>query len=307
MAKKASRPNQPPQVPRSGPAGSKNSPQRTNSGVGNSRNTSSGRVSGGSLPPILTQPSTLIGIGLALAVLILGGIWLTSQQNQNPVTTTPQVPATFSPAANETAGAQSTTSPEAAGEGEGVAENELLSAAIPAPAGVLAGKPQWTTPFPMLLKPNLDYLARFKTGKGEFVVDLYEQEVPNTVNNFVVLAINGFYNDTTFHRVIEGFMAQGGDPTGTGTAGPGYDFEDEFSPNLKHDSEGILSMANSGPNTNGSQFFITFAPTPHLDGRHAVFGKVIEGMENVKSIALRDPDTSPTPGDTINTIEIFTK
>jgi cyclophilin family peptidyl-prolyl cis-trans isomerase len=119
------------------------------------------------------------------------------------------------------------------------------------------------------------------------------------------LARDGFYDGTTFHRVLSGFMAQGGDPTGTGMGGPGYKFADERGAlALKHDSAGILSMANAGPNTNGSQFFITFGPTPHLNGKHGVFGKVSGGMNVVNSIRLRDPDRDRQPGDRINSIEI---
>jgi cyclophilin family peptidyl-prolyl cis-trans isomerase len=126
--------------------------------------------------------------------------------------------------------------------------------------------------------------AHFETSMGKFTIELFEEQVPKTVGNFVTLAEKNFYDGVIFHRVIDGFMIQGGDPTGTGRGGPGYQFEDEFHPQLKHNSEGILSMANAGPNTNGSQFFITLAPTPHLDRRHAVFGKVVEGMDVVKSI-----------------------
>jgi cyclophilin family peptidyl-prolyl cis-trans isomerase len=155
----------------------------------------------------------------------------------------------------------------------------------------------------MTIDPKNSYFATFKTQKGDIVVELYPKEAPITVNNFIFLAKDGYYDDTTFHRVILGFMAQGGDPTGTGTGGPGYRFVDEFSPNLKHDSSGILSMANSGPGTNGSQFFITFAPTPHLDNRHSVFGKVIEGMNVLLSISPRDPGAD-RPGDCVHAIEI---
>jgi cyclophilin family peptidyl-prolyl cis-trans isomerase len=154
------------------------------------------------------------------------------------------------------------------------------------------------------LDTSKSYAARFKTQRGEFVVELFADEAPLTVENFVNLARAGFYDGTTFHRVIPGFMAQGGDPTGTGTGGPGYQFGDEFHPSLRHDSAGILSMANAGAGTNGSQFFITFGPTPHLDDRHSVFGKVTEGMEVVRSIRERDPQRDREPGDRIETIEI---
>ena len=148
------------------------------------------------------------------------------------------------------------------------------------------------------------YMAMFKTEKGDFEVELFADKAPATVNNFVFLARDGFYNGVTFHRVIKDFMAQAGDPTGTGTGGPGYKFADEFHPELKHSKPGILSMANAGRNTNGSQFFITFAPTPHLDGKHSVFGQVVKGMEVVRSIRERDPGRAREPGTKILTIEI---
>ena len=148
------------------------------------------------------------------------------------------------------------------------------------------------------------YTATFKTEKGDIGVQLFADRAPRTVENFVNLARAGFYGGTTFHRVIGGFMAQGGDPTGTGTGGPGYQFGDEFHPELRHDSPGILSMANAGPGTNGSQFFITFGPTPHLDDRHSVFGKVTTGMDVLRSLRERDPQRDRQPGDRIDTIEI---
>jgi cyclophilin family peptidyl-prolyl cis-trans isomerase len=148
------------------------------------------------------------------------------------------------------------------------------------------------------------YAARFKTERGEFTCELFAADAPMTVENFVNLARAGFYDSTTFHRVIPGFMAQGGDPTGTGTGGPGYSFRDELSLKRRHEGSGVLSMANAGPNTNGSQFFITFAATPHLDGRHTVFGRVTSGMDVVNSVRERDPQRDSQPGDRIDTIEI---
>ncbi|HAW49551.1 TPA: peptidylprolyl isomerase [bacterium] len=130
---------------------------------------------------------------------------------------------------------------------------------------------------------------------GEIVLELFHEETPRTVENFVKLAESGFYNNVIFHRVIPGFMIQGGDPTGTGAGGPGYIFDDEFHPDLKHDRPGILSMANAGPNTNGSQFFITVAPTPWLDGKHTIFGQVLEGMDVVIKISQVRRDDRDRP------------
>ncbi len=163
---------------------------------------------------------------------------------------------------------------------------------------------QYPNPPAMMIDPKKTYTATFKTEAGDFVVDLFADRVPQTVNNFVFLAREGFYTGVTFHRVIKGFMAQGGDPTGTGTGGPGYRFKDEFHPGLRHNAAGILSMANAGPNTNGSQFFITHGPTPHLDNRHSVFGKVSQGLDVVLAIPERDPGRARTPGTQILAIEI---
>jgi cyclophilin family peptidyl-prolyl cis-trans isomerase len=154
------------------------------------------------------------------------------------------------------------------------------------------------------LDTSKTYSATFKTEKGDITVQLFADRAPRTVENFVTLARAGFYDGTTFHRVIGGFMAQGGDPTGTGTGGPGYRIPDEVHPDLRHDRPGILSMANAGPNTGGSQFFITHVATPWLDDRHAVFGEVVEGMEVVNAIRERDPQRDPEPGDRIETVEI---
>lgn len=166
---------------------------------------------------------------------------------------------------------------EAAGEPEGLIDNQFAQ-----PDEVL--------------EDDTDYRAIFCTDAGAIYVDLYEKQSPVAVNSFLFLANNGYYNQTIFHRVIEDFMAQGGDPTGTGGGGPGYQFNDEFEPYLIFDRPGLLAMANAGTDpqtgagTNGSQFFITTAETPHLDYRHTIFGEVLEGYENVESILLRDPE-----------------
>ena len=207
-------------------------------------------------------------------------------------------------------------------------------APVPPPTAVLAAPAQtavsappaskvlsWSSPPAMEIDVSKNYTAVFELEKGgKFTVELYAKEVPNTINSFVFLSRQGFYDGVTFHRVLEGFMAQGGDPTGTGTGGPGYKFDNEIHPDLRHDSAGILSMANSGVRngrgTNGSQFFITFLPTPALDGHgkdctaprtscHTVFGKVIEGMDVVNNISLRNPQAARTPGDAIKTITII--
>lgn len=139
--------------------------------------------------------------------------------------------------------------------------------------------------------------ATIETDKGTIKLELYDDKTPKTVGNFEKLAADGFYDGLAFHRVIDDFMIQGGCPQGTDSGGPGYQFEDEFNPELKHDSPGILSMANAGPNTNGSQFFITHVPCPHLDGKHSVFGKVTEGQDVVNAIEQGDKMTKVTVSD----------
>lgn len=166
---------------------------------------------------------------------------------------------------------------------------------------------QWSTPPEMVIDPKKKYTAIFKTDKGDIKINLFADKAPKTVNNLVFLAREGFYDGTVFHRVIEGFMAQGGDPTGSGMGGPGYKFADEFHPSLKFDGAGYLAMANAGPGTNGSQFFITFAPTPHLNNRHTIYGKVADNqsMAVVSSISIRDPRDRSFLGDTLKTVEII--
>jgi cyclophilin family peptidyl-prolyl cis-trans isomerase len=156
----------------------------------------------------------------------------------------------------------------------------------------------------MTIDPSKSYTASMDTDSGTIQIELFADRAPKTVNNFVFLAQEGFYDGVIFHRVISDFMAQGGDPTGTGSGGPGYNFEDEFHPELRHHGPGILSMANAGPNTNGSQFFITHRATPHLDDKHSVFGKVIAGLDVLLSIPDRDPMKRDAPAVAIRSITI---
>ena len=162
----------------------------------------------------------------------------------------------------------------------------------PAPAPTPPPKPKtYSSPPPMVIDMSKQYIATIETQKGKLVLELFAKDVPITVNNFVFLARDSFYDGSTFHRVIPGFMAQGGDPTGTGRGTPGYSFKDEFT---KHTHvAGALSMANAGPNTNGCQFFITYTPQPALDGKHTVFGQLIEGMDVLQKLTPRDPAQNP--------------
>ena len=147
---------------------------------------------------------------------------------------------------------------------------------------------QYSSPPAMQIDSSKTYTATIQTSRGDIVIDLYADKVPNTVNNFVALARDGFYDGVSFHRVIADFMVQGGDPTGSGRGGPGYRFNDEFHPELVHDGPGVLSMANAGPNTNGSQFFITHVATNWLDNKHSVFGRVRSGQDVVDAIRQGD-------------------
>jgi len=147
---------------------------------------------------------------------------------------------------------------------------------------------QYSSPPAMQIDSSKTYTATIQTNRGDIVIDLYADKVPNTVNNFVALARDGFYDGVSFHRVIADFMVQAGDPTGSGRGGPGYRFNDEFHPELVHDGPGVLSMANAGPNTNGSQFFITHVATNWLDNKHSVFGKVRSGQDVVDAIQQGD-------------------
>ena len=163
---------------------------------------------------------------------------------------------------------------------------------------------QFSSPPAMSLDASKSYNATIKTDKGDIRLTLESRKAPKTVNNFVFLARQGFYDGVIFHRVLADFMAQTGDPTGTGTGGPGYKFADEFHPDLRHDGPGVLSMANAGAGTNGSQFFITHVATPWLDDKHSVFGRVSGGLDVLLSIPERDPSRRDAPAVRIHTIEI---
>ncbi len=166
---------------------------------------------------------------------------------------------------------------------------------------------QWPKAPKMEIDAKNTYSAILKIDKGDITVQLFADKTPLTVNNFVFLARQGFYDGTIFHRVIPDFMAQAGDPTGTGMGGPGYRFADEFHPSLRHNKGGVLSMANAGPNTNGSQFFITHVATPWLDNKHSVFGQVTSGMDVLLAIPPRDPSKRDAPAIKLNSVTIFEK
>ena len=184
-------------------------------------------------------------------------------------------------------------------------QDSVDSASSCSPFESIPASAQYSTSPQMLINTGGKYLTTMRLAKGgEIVIELYADKAPITVNNFIFLACKGFYDGTSFHRVLEDFMAQGGDPTGTGMGGPGYEFVNEYS-DLSFDKPGVVAMANAGPDTNGSQFFITFGPTEWLEGGYTIFGQVIQGMEVVKSITLRDPDLNPSfVGDVIESVTI---
>jgi cyclophilin family peptidyl-prolyl cis-trans isomerase len=198
--------------------------------------------------------------------------------------------------------AQDTTTPEATAAADAQTPTAICASAVPAtdPASRDFAQPD------EVVQPGVDYRAIFCTDVGPVYVDLLENYAPLAVNSFVFLAQQSYYNNTTFHRVIQDFMAQGGDPTATGTGGPGYQFNDEYAGFLNFDKPGWLAMANSGANTNGSQFFITTAPYPSLNFHYTIFGEVLEGQNNVVNISIRDPEAATTPGTKLNTVVIVT-
>ena len=194
------------------------------------------------------------------------------------------------------------------GRSSNVVESPVAQAPLDAPEAANNSQPtvkQYDAYPPMTIDGSKKYFATFKMAKGgEFTVELYPDKAPLTVNSFVFLARDGYFNGATFHRVLEGFMAQGGDPTGSGMGGPGYQFANEDS-DLRFDKPGVVAMANAGRDTNGSQFFITFGATPQLDGGYTIFGQVTDGMDVVNGITRRDPQQNPSyTGDVIESITI---
>jgi cyclophilin family peptidyl-prolyl cis-trans isomerase len=228
----------------------------------------------------------IAGIGTLLIVIIIA-FWAFSRNSQNPANEAATEPAlTESPA---------TEAPSIVVEGQTACDN----------FSVIPTSDQYPTEPPMGIDVAKQFFATVKLAKGgEFKIQLFPDKAPRTVNSFVFLACKDFFKDITFHRVLEGFMAQGGDPTGTGTGGPGYEFINEDN-DLTFDKAGVVAMANHGRDTNGSQFFVTFKETPQLNGDYTIFGQVVEGMDVVNGITRRDPDTNPDfEGDAIASVTI---
>jgi cyclophilin family peptidyl-prolyl cis-trans isomerase len=280
----------------------------------------------------------ILPVLLIVALLVVGGIWLSRPNRSQPVTATTGIaqaqtdtgsgdtPSSDAPDSGTTDSSEpsgDTPTPEPETETSDATEptqaepttdaSDATAEAAPAEPMVAPTPPEGFTLTPFLsetkvqdfkqaeqvLEEGKDYQAIIVTNKGNIRVDLFEEQTPKTVNNFVFLVRNHFYDGVVFHRVLQDFMAQTGDPTGTGTGGPGYQFEDEFVDTLKFDKRGVLAMANSGPATNGSQFFITFAPTDWLNGLHSIFGEVVEGDDVLGSIKLIDPGQAGVGGPSV--------
>lgn len=224
--------------------------------------------------PQSVSPAGIIAAVAVIAVLVVLGLMLAQSSGRQQVIEPTAAP--FAAATPVTGGARGSL-----------------------PADVAARNGFYTAPPPMAIDPSRTYLATITTPRGDIVIRLRPDLAPETVNNFVFLAREGFYDGVTWHRVLPDFMAQGGDPTGTGTGGPGYTIKDEFTPDMIFDRPGLVAMARTPmPNSAGSQFFITTAPAPHLNGQYTIFGEVIEGQEIVNGIPLRNPDENPTtPGE----------
>ncbi len=246
------------------------------------------------------------------ALLLLGSMGMAACSSSDETAAEPPAPAATEPAQadpTETpapAAAEATATPAqaTAAPAAEVARPEVVAEGAASALEPMARNGMYTAPPTMTIDTSKFYYATLKTQRGDIKVQLFADRAPLTVNNFIFLAREGYYNDTTFHRVLEGFMAQAGDPTGSGSGGPGYQFEDEIVDNLVFDRPSLLAMANAGPGTNGSQFFITFAPTDWLNGLHTIFGEVIEGQDVLNAITKRDPGGASAPGDTLYTVLI---
>lgn len=247
----------------------------------------------------------IIALLLAVALIVISGFWLArDRSNGGGAGDASEVAVQGA----EHPGGQGAEGDPQSDEGEGAAgQADEQSGPLPAgyePLEYLAEEPKRVFDAPGdVLEDDLDYVAVIRTNKGDVVVDLYEDRTPQTVNNFVFLALNRYYEHVPFHRVIEGFMAQTGDPTGTGTGGPGYQFEDEIVEGLGFDRRGLLAMANAGPGTNGSQFFLTFDATPWLNGAHTIFGEILEGDAVLDEITRVDPQQPSAIAMTTETLD----
>ncbi len=247
----------------------------------------------------------LIAIGLILALMVSACSLPTIGSGANETATSePAGESATVPSADEAITDTAGTTDDTTDAADDTATTDSVDPGAVADVEPAERNGIYNAPPEMVIDPEQYYYATIQTEQGDIRVQLFTDRAPTTVNNFVFLAREGFYDNTTFHRVIEDFMAQAGDPTGTGTGGPGYQFADEFDSYTEFDRGGLLAMANSGPGTNGSQFFITYEPTPWLNGLHTIFGEVIEGQEVLESLSLRDPMAASEPGDLIETITI---
>jgi len=239
----------------------------------------------------------ILALVLVTLVLLFTGFWLARHQSakapQGTAQGSPQAAADAAPAGGGSSGAGASGGAATSSD----ASPGAVGASVPLPDGYsalpyLSAERRLVFDKPAkVLDPGKAYAAVLVTTKGNITLDLLTKDAPETVNNFVFLALNRFYNGVPFHRVLDGFMAQTGDPTGTGTGGPGYTIPDEISPRLHFDERGVVAMANAGPNTNGSQFFITFAPTPWLDGHYSIFAQVVAGSDVLSKLQRIDPQT----------------
>jgi peptidylprolyl isomerase len=257
---------------------------------------------GGPPPRQNPLPAILSALVVVAIFIVLGFMLASNRPGSGQSAAAPTVDA-FSAAPTQAAA-------EAAPTPAGAAAEAAPTAAGAPAAAVPAGQKQtYTAPPPMTIDPAKSYTATITTPRGDFMVKLRPDLAPQTVNSFVFLAKAGFFNGLTWHRVLANFMAQGGDPTGTGGGGPGYTVPDEFTDKVKFDKPGIMAMANTGqPNSGGSQFFVTTAPADYLDGKYTIFGEVTQGQDIVNAIPLRDPEQNPsTPGEQIVKITIDEK